>query len=137
MIARISDFQEAFDNEHLLSSLPGKCEPKKKIVFAKTHKTGSTSVQNIVLRYGYRNGLNFAFPSKNLHHFPPQDPVNFKHLDGSVEYDVFPFHGKWNSEKVDGIIKNPIRKVYDIYFNPKLGSFTMVIAKIVCSLELS
>ena len=100
-----------------MSSLPRNCNPKRKIVFAKTHKTGSTTVQNIVLRYGYRNGLNFAFPSKNRHHFGPLAPVTFDHLDDRVEYDVFPFHGKWNSGKISGIIKNGTRKVWHGRFN--------------------
>ena len=31
-------------------------------MFAKTHKTGSTTLQNLILRFGDKHSLNFAFP---------------------------------------------------------------------------
>lgn len=34
----------------------------QKLAFAKTHKTGGSTLQNIFLRYGYKNGLTFAVP---------------------------------------------------------------------------
>jgi hypothetical protein len=37
------------------------------IVFLKTHKTGSSSVQNILLRYGDKNGLSFVLPASGNH----------------------------------------------------------------------
>jgi len=33
------------------------CKPKTKIAFAKTHKTGSSTLQNLLLRYGVKNDL--------------------------------------------------------------------------------
>ena len=33
--------------------------PYRKIAFAKTHKTASSTVQNILLRYGLANGVEF------------------------------------------------------------------------------
>ena len=38
------------------------CEPIHKLIFAKTHKTGSTTVHNIIFRYGMKNNLTFVFP---------------------------------------------------------------------------
>ena len=40
------------------------CSPIKSISFAKTHKTGSSTVQNIFLRYGWENNLTFVLPEK-------------------------------------------------------------------------
>ncbi|XP_052090771.1 galactose-3-O-sulfotransferase 4-like [Mytilus californianus] len=37
-------------------------QPQQKVVFLKVHKAGSTTVQNIFLRYGDTNGLNIALP---------------------------------------------------------------------------
>ena len=42
-----------------------RCEPRQKVVFLKTHKTASSTVQNILFRYGDKNGLNFALPKNN------------------------------------------------------------------------
>ena len=42
--------------------------PLKKIfnvAFAKTHKTGSSTLQNVFLRFGQKFDLNFAFPAKS------------------------------------------------------------------------
>ncbi|CAL4132079.1 unnamed protein product, partial [Meganyctiphanes norvegica] len=38
------------------------CSPKNHIMFLKTHKCASSTVQNIFLRYGYKNNLTFALP---------------------------------------------------------------------------
>ena len=40
------------------------CSPIKSISFAKTHKTGSSTVQNVFLRYGWENNLTFVLPEK-------------------------------------------------------------------------
>jgi len=41
------------------------CQPRSKVAFAKTHKTGSSTLQNIFFRYGISNGINFAMPPKS------------------------------------------------------------------------
>ena len=38
------------------------CKPIESIAFAKTHKTGSTTLQNIFLRYAYNHDLTLALP---------------------------------------------------------------------------
>jgi len=50
-------------NNLTLASEP-KCQPKQTIVFHKTHKCSSTTIQNILLRYAYKNSLNLALPYK-------------------------------------------------------------------------
>jgi len=40
------------------------CEPHKNIFFLKTHKAGSTTLQNVLLRYGEANSLTFALPKQ-------------------------------------------------------------------------
>ena len=45
-----------------------KCDVTKvvtKIVFLKTHKTASSTVQNILFRFGEKMNLNFALPNHN------------------------------------------------------------------------
>ena len=61
-----------------------KCQPKREVIFAKTHKTGGTSVQvgicfpdirttgqNILFRAGEEWGLLFVLPRSRRRHFFP------------------------------------------------------------------
>ncbi|XP_069070742.1 galactosylceramide sulfotransferase isoform X1 [Pleurodeles waltl] len=47
------------------------CQPRKDIVFMKTHKTGSSTILNILFRFGEKNSLKFAFPSGRNDFFYP------------------------------------------------------------------
>ena len=87
------------------------CSPKDKIVFAKTHKTGSTTVQNILLRYGVSRNLTFAFPPGRRHIYTPTANVKVDHLlrHKNVEYDIHAFHGKWNIKVFNKIIPKAFR----------------------------
>ena len=40
------------------------CSQEENIVFLKTHKTASSTIQNIFFRYGLKNSLRFALPEK-------------------------------------------------------------------------
>ncbi|CAG5086573.1 Oidioi.mRNA.OKI2018_I69.PAR.g11265.t2.cds [Oikopleura dioica] len=47
------------------SKISGKqCNAHKNIFFLKTHKAGSTTLQNVLLRYGEANSLTFALPKQ-------------------------------------------------------------------------
>ncbi len=109
-----------------------RCRLETKIAFAKTHKTGSSTVQNILLRFGVRHGLVFALPS-NSWMFDLREPLNasevlegpWKQLGG---FDIFAFHSKWNYSEVlkmvpgakfITILREPLR-VFEsnlVYFN--------------------
>ena len=39
------------------------CQETTKIVYLKTHKCASSSIQNILFRFGLKNQLTFALPS--------------------------------------------------------------------------
>ncbi|CAH2294934.1 galactosylceramide sulfotransferase isoform X2 [Pelobates cultripes] len=38
------------------------CRPRQNLMFLKTHKTGSSTILNILFRYGQKHHLRFAFP---------------------------------------------------------------------------
>ncbi len=74
------------------------------VSFAKTHKTGSSTIQNILFRFGIMNNLTFALP-------PTSWMFNYKQefkasivLNGRWEklrpFDLFLFHSKWNYREV-------------------------------------
>ena len=60
------------------------CQPVKKIIFAKTHKTGSTTVQNILYRFGEENQLMFVLPKSGVHYFKLKSPFS------QIQADLFP-----------------------------------------------
>ncbi|KAM5228530.1 galactose-3-O-sulfotransferase 4 [Ctenodactylus gundi] len=46
------------------------CLPRQRLVFLKTHKSGSSSVLNLLHRYGDRHGLRFALPARYQFGYP-------------------------------------------------------------------
>ncbi|XP_077980330.1 galactosylceramide sulfotransferase-like [Glandiceps talaboti] len=88
------------------------CTPVQRIVFVKTHKTGSTTAVSIIDRYGYKRNLSFALPRYNhimstaglfqrsmLKQSPP--PVN-----GSRHYDILTNHVRYNRPEMTVVIPN-------------------------------
>ena len=47
-------YRKAVTTEKTHSLLPDKCSSDKRIVFLKTHKTASSTVQNILMRWGIK-----------------------------------------------------------------------------------
>ncbi|XP_042869540.1 galactose-3-O-sulfotransferase 4-like isoform X2 [Penaeus japonicus] len=65
------------------------CSPHNHIMFIKTHKCGSTTLQNIFLRYGYMKNLTFSLPAKgNMLGYPHGFKVNM------IPKDLLPPNGK-------------------------------------------
>ncbi|XP_066265928.1 uncharacterized protein [Branchiostoma lanceolatum] len=69
------DRREALDSGPKITSTKGQeqntfgitsktCTKKTNLVFLKTHKTASSTVQNIIMRFGSARSLTFALPSK-------------------------------------------------------------------------
>ncbi|XP_062840166.1 galactose-3-O-sulfotransferase 4 [Anolis carolinensis] len=60
--------------EPLLQPLPPSpsptCRPRQHVVFLKTHKTGSSTVVNILHRFGDLRGLRFALPARYQFSYP-------------------------------------------------------------------
>ncbi|CAL1547797.1 unnamed protein product [Lymnaea stagnalis] len=48
---------------------PATCAPVRNIAFVKTHKAGSSTIANVLQRYGITNNLNFALPNTKLHSY--------------------------------------------------------------------
>ena len=59
---------------HFWASSPGpavpSCPPRQRLVFLKTHKSGSSSVLSLLHRYGDRHGLRFALPARYQFGYP-------------------------------------------------------------------
>ena len=51
------------------------CLPRRKVIFLKTHKTASSTLQNVFFRFGDKYGLNFALPKSNGAKFNYPKPI--------------------------------------------------------------
>ena len=92
----------------------GTCAPQRKIAFAKTHKTASSTVQNILLRYGLAKDAEFLLPwiDNYLGSNSMLKPFTVEQMDKADQtkvpwhrtlrkspggYDISCFHCKWNN----------------------------------------
>ena len=98
-----------------INDVIGSCQPKQKVAFAKTHKTGGSTVQNIFLRYGWKNNLTFVVPKARTWMFNFKMSFNAKlaHTyplwNRANTYDIFTFHSVWNYKEVRKLIpKSPV-----------------------------
>ncbi len=107
------------------------CLPASKIAFAKTHKTGSTTVQNVLFRHAHAHNLNLALPAdgwefyagsktfqagmieeqvlgtKKLNYiaqFINFFSLSFQGMWKGLELDVFAFHSVWNFPEVKKVL---------------------------------
>ena len=74
------------------------CEPVNKILFLKTHKTGSSTVTNILNRYGDSRDLMFALPvgRRNYHFFWPR-PFRLRYVMAFARQpDILCNHARYN-----------------------------------------
>ena len=55
---------------------PKKCHPQTSVSFAKTHKTGSSTLQNIFFRYGWNHNLSFVCPQQKTWMFSFKQPFS-------------------------------------------------------------
>lgn len=109
------------DNPFKKDKLPRKgCDPVQKVIFAKTHKTGSSTVQNVLLRYGVSNDRLFAMPPKSWMFKLTEDLNSSIVLDGPWKdlgnFDIFAFHCRWDVDEVFKIV--PDAKLFTILREP-------------------
>eukprot|EP00095_Tigriopus_kingsejongensis_P011141 maker-scaffold534_size144770-snap-gene-0.26 protein:Tk11141 transcript:maker-scaffold534_size144770-snap-gene-0.26-mRNA-1 annotation:"galactosylceramide sulfotransferase-like" len=104
--ARQSAWDEAKDESE--------CRPRTKVGFLKTHKTASSTIQNILLRFGLNHNLNFALPMYGNHLIKPGSPLEItepfqaqwlkeapwhSRLIAHERYDIMAIHTMWNYDQ--------------------------------------
>ena len=77
------------------------CSPVHSLAFAKTHKSGSTTIQNLILRYGYTRDLTFALPLKGwmfnqTTKFNATTLVRHYARNPGHMFNFFASHSRWN-----------------------------------------
>jgi len=86
--------------------------PVDKVGFMKTHKTASSTIQNILLRFGMNSGWNFVFPTTGNHLGKLTQPflrewlnnVPWKSMTDKQGYNIFALHTKWNQKEVEKLL---------------------------------
>ncbi|KAI7800743.1 galactose-3-O-sulfotransferase 2 [Triplophysa rosa] len=81
------------------------CQPKKHIVFLKTHKTASSTILNILYRYGDSHNLTFALPlnMQSQLFYPAFFATHFVEgvrTRGVKEFHILCNHMRFNSQEV-------------------------------------
>ena len=90
-----------------------KCKPKTKIIFIKTHKTGSTTTASIFERFGFQNKLLFVLP-RGGHVLANEKPFTRKSavpiprgmLKTHPHYDILANHAVYTRKEMDLAIPN-------------------------------
>ena len=89
------------ETEDFLAELVVQAKPKK-ILFVKTHKTGSSTLQNILFRYSEKYDQDFVF-SRTEHHFlgyPKKFVADFVH-PSAVNNRIIAQHLRYSKELED------------------------------------
>ena len=90
------------------------CEPIRKFIFAKTHKTGSTTIQNLLFRYGTNNNLTFVLPKSKWWFFSHYTSFKASEAEDyskqgrvqnmTLEKNLFAIHSVWNHKEIRKIL---------------------------------
>ncbi|XP_056593192.1 galactosylceramide sulfotransferase [Triplophysa dalaica] len=79
------------------------CKPKVNLMFMKTHKTGSSTMLNILLRFGEKNQLKFALPNSRNDFFYPSTffRSQVKNYRPGLCYNIVCNHMRFNAPEVE------------------------------------
>lgn len=99
---------------------PKKCKPIKNVIFLKTHKTGSSTVINIMQRYAHTHGLKVALP--NITHFLGwpntfEEKYVFEHKAG-MKYNILCNHARFHRDRMLKLMADKDTKIVTIIRDP-------------------
>ncbi|XP_019628592.1 PREDICTED: galactosylceramide sulfotransferase-like [Branchiostoma belcheri] len=102
------------------------CQPKSNVVFLKTHKTASSTVQNILMRYGLARNLTFALPYpgrilSHHRHFSKSNVLQEQFLGNRTAYNILCHHMRFHYDSIrdlmpkDTVYVTIVRNPVDIF----------------------
>ncbi|NXL78008.1 G3ST4 sulfotransferase, partial [Leptocoma aspasia] len=84
------------------------CRPRSHVVFLKTHKTGGSSLVNILSRYGESRQLRFALPHRYQFGYP--SPFRAERVrgfsPGGRKFDIICHHMRFHLAQVQRVMPN-------------------------------
>ncbi|GFT59445.1 galactose-3-O-sulfotransferase 2 [Nephila pilipes] len=114
------------------------CIPRRNIVFLKTHKCASTSVQNMLMRYAHQRNLTLVIPVlPKSHYFSLTRPFRKEMVAGApweiLGYNILCHHMVFNKAVIEkimpkdsiyiSIIRNPVSLFESLYEYDELQDF--------------
>ena len=124
------------------------CKPVNNILFLKTHKTGSSTITNILNRYSDRNDLIFTFPVKPLNWF--NWPMSFRLSSVEDTFGRAPNilcnHARYNRAPMNWlfpketsryvtILREPVQQFESVFNFFNLGLYLDGLQKVTLKLE--
>ncbi|XP_028330297.1 galactose-3-O-sulfotransferase 4 isoform X2 [Gouania willdenowi] len=96
-----------FQSPDAQGPLLGSCQPHSHIMFLKTHKTASSTVLNMLYRFGEEHNLHFALPVGYQLGYPL--PFNAHRVKGyrgprAVEFHIIGNHMRFNKPEVEKVM---------------------------------
>ncbi|GAB6033612.1 hypothetical protein CHUAL_013675 [Chamberlinius hualienensis] len=97
------------------------------VVFLKTHKTGGSSVQNMLMRFGNSRNLTFVLPPNNnyLGHPEPFEKKMAMQLKDNFEYNILTHHTRYDRSELSitmptntkyiTLLRNPVTLFESLY----------------------
>ncbi|XP_077867532.1 galactose-3-O-sulfotransferase 2-like [Saccoglossus kowalevskii] len=113
------------------------CVPRNNLLMLKTHKSGSSTLQNIILRYADKHNLTVVLPKKGHQFTYPElfNPNNAIQVPWHV-YNMFTHHARLNLKSIlqlmpndtiySTILRNPVTQFESLFNYYKLGDFLKV-----------
>ncbi|XP_070581995.1 galactose-3-O-sulfotransferase 2-like [Ptychodera flava] len=113
---------------------PEPCKPKKNLVMMKTHKSGSSTLQNILLRYADKHNLTVVLPiSGHQLNYPSKFNRNNAIAVPWKEYNIFTHHTRFNLPEImkvmandtvyTTILRDPVTQFESLFNYYKLGNY--------------
>ncbi|XP_069830042.1 galactose-3-O-sulfotransferase 2-like [Dendropsophus ebraccatus] len=109
LVERSPEQVEVFQASPFKVIKPRSCWPHRHIFFLKTHKTGSSTIMNMLFRFGESRNLMFALPTNNFSQF--FYPYHFRayFVEGFVtrirpSYDIMCHHMRFHLTEVEKVM---------------------------------
>ncbi|XP_077520745.1 galactosylceramide sulfotransferase-like isoform X2 [Amblyomma americanum] len=82
-----------------------RCLPQRSVCFVKTHKCASSSVQNVLLRYGESHGLRFVLPARANYLGHPRLFNRSMAALGAPPFDLLAHHARFNEAEMRAVLR--------------------------------
>nr|XP_054771424.1 galactosylceramide sulfotransferase-like isoform X1 [Lytechinus pictus] len=91
--------------QHRKTESSSKCLPRQDIVFWKTHKCGSSTMQNMIFRYAVRNDLRLLLPPRThlfdlIQRFNATRDVPREFIERGKQFNIFAHHARFSAADI-------------------------------------
>ena len=102
-----------------MAVIEAECFPQRRILFLKTHKTGSSTIANIFFRYGDARNLTFALGADTILGWPEKFHIFHPLRMFGKAPDILCSHARFNKEPMNWLFPRKTSKYVTILRNPE------------------